>query len=44
MSAAFVLEKPIYLLNPVPHQDNREEILALEPIVVNGDLTKIEIK
>lgn len=42
MGAAFMFEKPIYLLNPVPYQDNREEILALEPIVINGNLTKIE--
>lgn len=41
MGAAFLFEKPIYLLNPVPHQDNREEILALEPIVINQDLSRI---
>lgn len=43
MGAGFMFEKPIYLLNPVPYQDNREEILALEPIVINGDLSKIVI-
>ena len=43
MGAAFIFEKPIYLLNPVPYQDNREEILALEPVVTNGDLSKIKI-
>ena len=42
MGAAFIFEKPIYLLNPVPHQANREELLALEPIVISGDLSKIK--
>ena len=43
MGAGFISDKPIYLLNPVPHQDNREEILALEPIVIHGDLSKVEV-
>lgn len=42
MVAAFVMEKPVYLLNPVPKQDNYEEILALEPIVIHGNLSEIE--
>ena len=44
MGAGFVFEKPIYLLNPIPKQDNYEEILALEPIIIGGDLSKIEVK
>ena len=44
MATGFVLEKPIYLLNPVPKQDNYEEILALEPIVLSGDISKIQVK
>lgn len=43
MGAGFIFEKPIYLFNPVPKQDNYEEILALEPIVISGDLSKIEV-
>lgn len=43
MTAAFTFEKPIYLLNPIPDQNGREEILAMEPIVLNGDLSKIEV-
>lgn len=43
MGAGFAFEKPIYLLNPVPKQDNYEEILALEPIVIDGDLSRIEV-
>lgn len=42
MCAGFIYDKPIYLLNPVPKQDNYEEILALEPIVLNGDLSQLE--
>ncbi len=41
MCTALVLEKPIYLYNPVPRQANYEELLALEPIVLDGDLAKI---
>lgn len=44
MGTGFVLEKPIYLYNPVPQQHGREEILALEPIVIHGDISKIEVK
>ena len=44
MSAGFIYGKPIYLLNDVPRQNNREEILALEPIILNGDLSKIEVE
>jgi hypothetical protein len=38
MGAAFVYGKPVFLLGGVPEQDNREEILALEPVMLNGDL------
>ena len=38
---AFHLSKPIYLLNPIPEQDNREELLGMKPIVIDNDLTKI---
>lgn len=41
MTAGFVYEKPIFLLNPVPHQNGREEILAMEPVVIEGDLTRL---
>lgn len=38
MEAGYLYEKPVYLLNPVPYQSSREEILAMEPIVLNGDI------
>lgn len=37
LGVGFVYGKPIYLLNGIPNQDNREEILALEPIVLHGN-------
>jgi hypothetical protein len=43
MTTGFLFEKPIYFYNSVPRQSNYEEILALEPIVLNGDLSKINI-
>ncbi len=41
MGLAFYLEKPIYLLNPIPEISYKEEILGMKPIVLNGDLEKI---
>lgn len=43
MGYAFYLGKRIYLLNPIPNQSYKEEILAMEPIVINGDLIKIKL-
>ena len=42
MGFAFVLEKGIYLLNPVPDMHYKDEILAMQPVVIHGDLTKIK--
>lgn len=39
---AYVLKKPIYLYNPVPDMIYTSEIAAMEPIVINGDLSKIQ--
>ena len=38
MGAAFIYDKPLYVLNGIPDQGNREEILALSPIVLNGTI------
>lgn len=38
MGAAFIYDKPVFLLNGIPDQPNREEILALMPVVLDGDL------
>jgi len=42
MAFAYVLNKKIYLLNNLPDFDYLlEEVKAMEPIVLNGDLNKI---
>lgn len=38
---AFVLNKPIYLLYPIPECSYRDEIEAMRPIILAGDITKI---
>lgn len=38
MAFSYVLGKPIYLLNGVPEGESAEEIRAMEPIVLEGDL------
>jgi hypothetical protein len=42
MGIAFYLNKPIYLLQPLPEISYKEEILGMFPIIINGDLTKIK--
>lgn len=41
MGLALYLKKKIFLLNPVPEQGPVEELLGMEPIVLDGDLTRI---
>lgn len=41
---AYALEQKIYLLNPIPDMPYYgTEIIAMRPIVINGDLSKIEV-
>jgi len=46
MGFAYGHEKKIYLYNPIPEKSERihylDEILDMHPIVINGDLSKIE--
>lgn len=37
-----VLNKKIFLLNDIPEIGYKDEIIAMRPIVINGDLTKIK--
>ncbi|MFZ2187854.1 MAG: hypothetical protein WAV46_04505 [Candidatus Moraniibacteriota bacterium] len=37
LGQAYVCNKVIYLLNPIPDMPYTEEIVALQPIVINGD-------
>jgi hypothetical protein len=41
MGFAHVLNKPIYLLNDIPDMIYTDEIRAMQPIVINGDLLRI---
>lgn len=38
---AHVLDKKIFLLNPIPEVSYKDEILAMRPVVLNGDLSRI---
>jgi hypothetical protein len=39
---AFVLNKKIFLLNPIPEVNYSDEIIAMQPIILNGDLDNIK--
>lgn len=41
MGFAHVLNKKIFLLNPIPEMGYKDEIIAMQPIVLDGDLGKI---
>ncbi len=41
MAYAHVLDKKIYLLNPVPEMNYKDEIEAMSPMILFGDLSKI---
>lgn len=44
MGFAHVLNKPIYVLNPLPEELKvfYQELVAMQPIIINGDLSKIK--
>lgn len=42
MGVAFHLKKAIFLLNPIPEMCYHDEILGLQPLVINGDLSLIK--
>ena len=42
MGLAFYLKKKIYLLKPVPEISYQEEILGLQPTVIDGNLSLIK--
>ena len=39
---AYYLKKKIYLVNPIPKLSYDTEIIAMKPIILNGDLTQIK--
>ena len=40
---AYVLEKPIFLFNPIPNMQYADEIMDVNPIILNGDLSKLMV-
>ena len=41
MGFAYLLSKKILLLNPIPDINYKEEIEAMRPVILHGDLSKI---
>lgn len=41
MGLALYLKKKIFLLNPIPEVSYKEELIALQPTIIYGDLTNI---
>ncbi len=41
MGFAHILDKPIYLLHEIPDVGYKDEIEAMSPIIIDGDLSKI---
>lgn len=44
MGFAHVLNKPIYLLCNIPKMEYTDEIRAMQPVVLNGNYSKINVK
>lgn len=42
MAFAHVANKKIFLLNQIPELNYKDEILAMNPVVINGDLSLIK--
>jgi len=42
MAFAHVLNKKIFLLNPIPEMSYSDEMIAMQPIIIEGDLKKIK--
>ena len=42
MGFAHVLDKPLYVLNPLPDLPYLSELEAMSPTILNGDLSKIQ--
>lgn len=42
MAFAYVSDKKVFLLNPIPDMMYRDELVAMHPTIINGDLSKIQ--
>lgn len=43
MGFAHILNKKIFLLNPIPEMGYKDEIIAMQPVILDGDLNKISL-
>ncbi|MES2223820.1 MAG: hypothetical protein V4469_02715 [Patescibacteria group bacterium] len=41
MAFAHILNKKLYILNPLPELSYTSEMIAMQPIILNGDLSQI---
>jgi hypothetical protein len=41
MGFAHVLNKKIFLLNPIPDMNYSDELIAMQPVIINGDFKNI---
>jgi len=41
LGQAYVNKKKIFLLNPIPDMPYKDEIIAVKPVVIDGDFSKI---
>ncbi len=41
MTCAYILKKPIFIINPPEDKNTNLEILGMEPIIINQDFTQI---
>ncbi|MFA5993503.1 MAG: hypothetical protein WC823_00930 [Parcubacteria group bacterium] len=42
MAFAHVLHKEVFLLNPIPEMGYSDELIAMQPVILNGDLNLIK--
>jgi len=42
MGFAYVLDKKIFMYNPIPEMNYSDELIAMKPIILKGDLEKIK--
>ena len=43
MGFAHILDLPIYMMQPVPEMPYQSEMAAMDPLVIEGDLTRIPL-
>ena len=44
MGFAYALDKPIYLLNEIPNLGYKDEMVAMKPVILSGDLSSLSLR